>query len=74
MQIEIQGEYIELQQLLKLAGVADSGGRAKEMILDGMVKVGGATETRRSRKIRPGDLVRVEGVANVMEVVSRAKN
>lgn len=73
MRIEIDGDYIELQQLLKLAGAAESGGHAKELILSGKVQVGGTIETRRSKKIRPGDIVRVEGVANVMEVASRTE-
>lgn len=70
MRIPIPGEYIELQQLLKLAGAAATGGEAKEMIIGGRVRVNDEIETRRSRKVRPGDVVRIERVADVMEVVA----
>jgi ribosome-associated protein len=70
MILPILGEYIELQQLLKLAGAAATGGEAKEIILDGRVALNGQVETRRSRKVRPGDVVRVEGIAEVIEVVA----
>jgi ribosome-associated protein len=48
-----------LDQLLKHASVVDSGGLAKVMIQDGMVKLNGETETQRGKKIRPGDVVEV---------------
>jgi ribosome-associated protein len=70
VQIPIRGEYIELQQLLKLAGVVGTGGEAKDWIAAGRVSVNGEVERRRSRKVRSGDVVRVEGVADVMEVVA----
>jgi ribosome-associated protein len=56
-----QPEYIELQQALKLARVADTGGQAKHMIQNGEVKVNGVLETRRRRKLYPGDSFEVEG-------------
>lgn len=59
----IRGEYITLDALLKAAGVADSGGRAKEMILAGEVTVDGAVEERRGRKLRGGEVVVVDGRA-----------
>ena len=68
--IAITTETVELQQLLKLAG-ADTGGAAKELVQGGAVQVNGEPETRRSRKLRPGDVVNVEGHESLIEVVKR---
>ncbi len=54
---ELNGEYIELCNLLKLAGIANSGGQGKLMVSDGMVEVDGKIETRRTAKIRAGQTV-----------------
>lgn len=56
-EIPIRDESIRLGQLLKLAGVVDSGIDAKETIEAGDVYVNGAVELRRGRQIRPGDEV-----------------
>lgn len=56
-QISIKGEYIKLDQLLKLAEIVDSGGHAKLIILNGDVKVNGKVVTQRGKKIRIGDRV-----------------
>ena len=61
-------EYIKLDQFLKLAQIAMSGGEAKAMIQEGMVKVNGEVETRRGRKLRHGDRVEVEGEELVVQV------
>ena len=53
----IRGEVIRLGQLLKAAGLADSGVDAKELLLAGDVRVNGEPETRRGRQLRPGDVV-----------------
>jgi ribosome-associated protein len=53
----IRGEVIRLGQLLKAAGLADSGVDAKELLLAGDVRVNGDPETRRGRQLRPGDVV-----------------
>lgn len=53
----IRGEYIELQQLLKAHGAVEQGSMAKELIQDGQVLVNGRVETRRSKKLSPGDVV-----------------
>lgn len=50
-------ETIKLDQFLKLAQVVQSGGQAKLLIQSGQVMVNGAVETRRGRKLRPGDVV-----------------
>jgi ribosome-associated protein len=52
---------IRLDQFLKLAGVAETGGQAKLMIQAGEVVVNGEVETRRRRQLHPGDVVIVDG-------------
>ncbi len=59
--VTIKDEYIKLGQLLKLAGLVDSGSVAKIVIGDGLVEVNGVIETRRGKKIYPGDEVSFEG-------------
>ena len=59
--IEITTEYIKLQDLLKLAGLTYTGGEAKVMVQEGLVKVNGEVCTMRGEKIRPGDRVEFEG-------------
>ncbi len=54
-------DRICLDQFLKLRQVADSGGRAKWLIQNGHVCVNGTVETRRRRKLEPGDVVEVSG-------------
>lgn len=56
---QLRSEFIELNVLLKLLGLAPSGGAAKAMVADGAVAVDGAIETRTRRKLRPGQRVRV---------------
>ncbi len=53
----LDGEYIELNQLLKLAGVCDSGGAGKAIVASGDVKVDGQQELRKTCKIRAGQVV-----------------
>ena len=60
-QVSIQSEYITLDAFLKWAGVADTGGHAKTLISEGLIKVNGEVELRRGRKLRPGDSVLAEG-------------
>ena len=57
--IKIKDEYIKLDSLLKLAGIAYSGGAAKEMVLAGSVSVNGEICLMRGKKIREGDKVSV---------------
>ena len=54
-------EFIRLGQVLKAAGLVESGAAAKEVIQDGLVTVNGETETRRGRKLHPGDIASYEG-------------
>ena len=59
--ISIDGEMIRLGQFLKFSGLLDSGGDAKEVIIDGYVSVNGEEERRRGRQLHDGDLVSFEG-------------
>ena len=51
--VKISTEFIKLDQFLKWLAVVDSGSQAKEVILDGKVRVNDEVETRRGRKIYP---------------------
>ena len=69
--IVIRTEFIKLDSFIKYAGLTDTGGQAKEIVLAGMVKVNGEVCTMRGKKIRPGDVVkRTDGVLKP----SRKKN
>ena len=57
----ITTEYIKLQDLLKLANAVETGGKAKECIQGGEVKVNGEVCTMRGKKLRPGDTVTFRG-------------
>ena len=59
--IHLRDEYIKLGQALKLAGLVDSGLTAKEVIQAGQVLVNGEVDTRRGRKLYPGDTFSFEG-------------
>ena len=59
--IEITTEYIKLQDLLKFASVAATGGEAKIMVQEGEIQVNGEICTQRGKKIRPGDDVLADG-------------
>ncbi|MFK8008884.1 MAG: RNA-binding S4 domain-containing protein [Saprospiraceae bacterium] len=55
-------EFIELIKLLKLKDIAQSGGHAKMMVEDGLVKVNGELEFRKRKKLRNGDIVEMENL------------
>lgn len=59
--IKIDEEYIRLDNLMKFAGMCNSGGRAKYLIQGGEVKLNGEICTMRGKKIRPGDKVEYDG-------------
>lgn len=59
---ELRGDFIALDSLLKATGLADSGGRAKTMVAEGMVQVNGQDEFRKTCKIRAGQVVSLTGV------------
>ena len=55
-------DHVELNQLLKLTGLCDSGGAGKAMVASGAVAVDGAIESRKTRKVRAGDVVTVDDI------------
>jgi ribosome-associated protein len=62
-ELQLRGEYIELDKLLKATGLADSGGQARALIADGQVTVDGRVELRKTAKIRAGQRVMLAGQA-----------
>ncbi len=62
IEFQLNGEYVELCNLLKLTGVADSGGRGKALVAEGAVTVDGQPESRKTAKIRAGQEVECLGV------------
>ncbi len=62
LDFELRGEFIPLDALLKASGVADSGGAAKHLVVNGEVRVDGVVERRRGCKLRAGRVVEVLGV------------
>ena len=59
MKYKLEEEYIQLQNVLKVLGLVDSGAMAKNIIQDGLVRVNGQVDTRRGKKLRVGDIVEV---------------
>ena len=59
--IKLREEYIKLGQALKAAGLVSSGIEAKEVIMDGLVKVNEEVDTRRGKKLYDGDTVSYDG-------------
>ncbi len=57
IEFELIGEHVELNQLLKLAGVCDSGGAGKRLVAEGKVCVDVVVESRKTAKIRAGQIV-----------------
>jgi len=66
---ELKQEFVELYKILKFEGLADSGGMAKQFIADGQVTVNGKVETRKRKKIGPGD--RIEFSGQSIEVLAK---
>lgn len=54
-------DFIELHNLLKVAGLCNSGGQAKQLVADGFVQVDGQVETRKRAKIRAGQVIEFNG-------------
>jgi ribosome-associated protein len=54
---ELEGDYVELNMLLKLVGLCDSGGAGKRLVADGTVSVDGNIELRKTHKLRAGQVV-----------------
>jgi len=62
LDFQLDRDHVELNQLLKLAGVCDSGGAGKALVASGVVRVDGVVETRKTCKIRTGQRVEVGDV------------
>lgn len=58
---DVRGDHITLDNLLKAAGAADSGGSAKALVARGEVQVDGQPESRKTRKLRGGETVTLTG-------------
>lgn len=59
--IKIRDDFIKLGQVIKLAGLVQSGVEAKMEIQEGFVKVNGEVELQRGKKIHPGDVIEYDG-------------
>jgi ribosome-associated protein len=66
--VSVRAVPIELCQLIKFAGLAESGGAAKHMVVDGEVTVNGAAESRKRRQLLAGDKVTVGGQTLVVRL------
>jgi ribosome-associated protein len=66
VEFALKGEFIALCDLLKTTGIANSGGQGKMMVADGIVKVDGQIELRKTAKIRYGQTV--ECLGNIIKV------
>lgn len=71
--IEIRAEPIELVQLLKFAGLSDSGGGAKLAIVNGLVELNGAVEKQKGKQVRAGDRVTFNGETLVVSVAAKPR-
>ena len=67
MTFQLRGDHVELCNLLKLTGLADSGGQGKAMVAQGMVKVDGLPESRKTAKLRAGQVVECNGTKIVVQ-------
>ncbi|GLQ94044.1 RNA-binding S4 domain-containing protein [Dyella acidisoli] len=62
IEFELDRDYVELNQLLKLTGLCDSGGQGKQIVASGAVYVDGQQELRKTCKIHAGQIVQLEDV------------
>ena len=60
IEFELEGDYVELNMLLKLVGLCDSGGAGKAIVASGAVKIGGVIELRKTCKIHAGQVVVID--------------
>ncbi|HLS53657.1 MAG TPA: RNA-binding S4 domain-containing protein [Tissierellaceae bacterium] len=58
-EVRIDTDYIKLDQFLKLTNIAQTGGHAKFLILDGLVKVNDKICLKRGKKLRKGDIIEI---------------
>lgn len=67
-------DFIELIKLLKIKEIAQSGGHAKMIVEQGLVKVNGVQEFRKRNKLRAGYLVELDGIEIEIKKVSEVEN
>lgn len=67
--VYFKDEFVTLNQFLKIAGIAYTGGEGKEMIQEGIIFVNDEQEIRRGRKIRNGDEIKISGFDTVYVAV-----
>lgn len=63
LEFQLNGEHVELNQLLKMVGLCDSGGAGKALVAGGAVSVNGQIELRKTAKIRAGSVVSLGDVS-----------
>ena len=73
IEFQLNGEYVELNQLLKMVGLCDSGGAGKALVADGVVCVDGQLELRKTAKIRLGAKVTL-GDVEIRVIASEAES
>jgi ribosome-associated protein len=66
-EFKIEGEYIELIQLLKALGIAETGGHAKYIVEQGEIIRNGEVETRKRAKLIPGDIIEIDDLRIILE-------
>jgi ribosome-associated protein len=59
LDFQLNGKFIELNQLLKMVGICDSGGAGKALVAEGLVSVDGMPESRKTAKIRASSVVSI---------------
>ena len=65
IRFDLDRDFVELNQLLKLAGLCDSGGAGKQLVASGAVRVDGEVEMRKNCKVHAGQVVSVDGIDDV---------
>ncbi len=65
--VYINTDFIKLDSLLKLCDIAQTGGHAKILVLEGEIEVNGEVCQQRGRKIKPGDQIRYENTVYTVE-------
>lgn len=67
--IEINTDFIKLDQLLKFAGIAETGGHAKEIVAEGAVVLNGEVCTMRGKKVKDGDKIEIDDICLIIKKV-----
>ncbi len=74
LEFTLTREFVELDNLLKLMGVCDSGGAGKMMVASGVVSVDGKVELRKTCKIRAGQVVSIGDVSITVKAEPSGKS